>query len=372
MSYTEQEARRAVIDAGHRLLKAGLVARTWGNISARISDSAFLITPSGRAYDTLRPEDLVIVDMNDLTYEGSRKPSSEKGIHADAYRLRPDIHFIIHTHQLYASVFGVGGQPLENGMTDGPVPCAAYGLPSTDRLRKAVAREVEDHPDALAILMKNHGALCMGKDEADAFKVSRQLEAACQARLAFLRKRILAASLGEADDYGKSVRKGSRFLLTYKGKKRIYDMRHMPDNPSKAARLHAAIYKKTHAACVYHDKSRAVRAWSRKAALLRPYVDDLAQIGGTCIECVDGQDISRVTKALESSNAVCLFGNGALCVGASKEDALAVSMILKKGALAALYAQTLPDCAPLGKSDAFLQRMIYLQNYSKKKEDGGC
>ena len=59
MSYTEEEARRLVVDAGIRLVKEGLTARTWGNISARISDSEFIITPSGMAYESLRPGDLV-------------------------------------------------------------------------------------------------------------------------------------------------------------------------------------------------------------------------------------------------------------------------------------------------------------------------
>ena len=58
MKYSEQDARRLVVQSGHRLLERGLVARTWGNISARVSDTHFVITPSGRSYDTLQPEDL--------------------------------------------------------------------------------------------------------------------------------------------------------------------------------------------------------------------------------------------------------------------------------------------------------------------------
>ena len=82
MKYDEKEARDLVVQAGHQLLECGLVARTWGNISARISDTHFVITPSGRGYETLQPEDLVLVQISDCAYEGERKPSSEKGIHA--------------------------------------------------------------------------------------------------------------------------------------------------------------------------------------------------------------------------------------------------------------------------------------------------
>ena len=83
MAYTEAEARNLVILSARRLVDAGLTARTWGNLSARISDEQFVITPSGLGYDIMEPEDLVVVNISDLSYEGNRKPSSEKGIHAD-------------------------------------------------------------------------------------------------------------------------------------------------------------------------------------------------------------------------------------------------------------------------------------------------
>ena len=95
MAYTEHEARKLVVEAGRRLLERGLVARTWGNISARVSDTHFIITPSGMAYDTMTEDHLVLVDGRDGSYQGERKPSSERGIHADAYRLRPAVNFVI-------------------------------------------------------------------------------------------------------------------------------------------------------------------------------------------------------------------------------------------------------------------------------------
>ena len=103
MPYHEEEARRLVIQAGLLLTEKKLIARTWGNISARICDTQFVITPSGRAYDTLKPEDLVKVNIADGSYTASNKPSSECGVHLAAYQLRRDISFVIHTHQFYAS-----------------------------------------------------------------------------------------------------------------------------------------------------------------------------------------------------------------------------------------------------------------------------
>ena len=84
MAYTETEARRLVAEAGRILLGEHLVARTWGNISARISEDEIIVTPSGRAYDTLKEEDLVKVNVHDLSYVGTMTPTSEKGMHADA------------------------------------------------------------------------------------------------------------------------------------------------------------------------------------------------------------------------------------------------------------------------------------------------
>ena len=104
MQEREAKAREAVVEAGRRLFERGLVARTWGNVSARVSEHLFVITPSGRAYEHLRPEDLVLLDCRDLAKLGRQKPSSEKGIHADAYRLRPEVNFVIHTHQDMASI----------------------------------------------------------------------------------------------------------------------------------------------------------------------------------------------------------------------------------------------------------------------------
>ena len=174
MIYTEQEARELVLEAGRRLIEKKLIARTWGNISARVSETAFIITPSGRAYETLRPEDLVLVQVADGSYEGDIKPSSEKGIHAAAYALRPEVGFIIHTHQFYASAVCAEGE-------DTPAaPCAGYGLPGTGKLKKAVAAVIAAHPEQNAFLMARHGAICLGGTPEEAFQTADRLEDDCR------------------------------------------------------------------------------------------------------------------------------------------------------------------------------------------------
>ena len=105
--YSEKEAREILVKAGLELVRTGLIARTWGNISARISDEEFIITPSGIPYERLTADMMVKVKISDLSYEGDIKPSSEKGIHAKAYLYRKDVSFIIHTHQTYATALSV-------------------------------------------------------------------------------------------------------------------------------------------------------------------------------------------------------------------------------------------------------------------------
>lgn len=131
------EAKAIVVEAGKKLVDSGLIARTWGNVSCRISENQFVITPSGRAYETLTPDEIVLVNIEDLTYEGEIKPSSEKGIHAAAYKLRPEINFVIHTHQINASIVSALGMDINNVSGENctiigdNVPIASYGLPGT-------------------------------------------------------------------------------------------------------------------------------------------------------------------------------------------------------------------------------------------------
>ena len=174
MAYSESEARDLVIKAGHELIEKKLIARTWGNISARISDNEFIITPSGRAYETLSPEELVKVRIDSLEYDGEIKPSSEKGIHASAYALRPDCDFVIHTHQFYASAICA-----EEKDTDF-APCAEYGISGSSKLRKNVEKVMSDNPDSKMFLMSKHGAVCLGDTYKEAFAVADDLESKCK------------------------------------------------------------------------------------------------------------------------------------------------------------------------------------------------
>ena len=399
------EAKNIVIKAGHELLKAGLIVRTWGNISCRINDTQFVITPSGKAYDTLTPDDIVLVNIADLSYDGDVKPSSEKGIHASCYELRPDINFVIHTHQKNASVVStlgldinnIAGEEAEIIGTD--VPCATYGLPGQPKLREGVINALKRSPSKAAI-MKHHGAVCLGTDYEDAFAVANALESVCEK---FIIERCCEVSGKAVETFSgvvdyvtevfksdskykaakefvpcDSTRKGDCFFIGEKDKQcAIIDTKsgaligggEIPDS----ADMHWAIYKKRKDVnYIRHTKDENVVAMSRKGKTMKPFLDDLAQLCGPVVKCAvfnpsDTLKTSKkVVKALGKRNAVLIKDNGAVCVAGNQYDAEAVEIVMEKGCKTAVGAELYAETKPIGAFDAHLMNFIYKVKYSKK------
>lgn len=375
MAYSIEEAKELVICAGKILVEKGLIARTWGNISARISDEQFVVTPSGLAYETLTPEQIVAVNTADCSYEGNIKPSSEKGIHAEAYRMRPEVNFIIHTHQVMASVLSIEGKDIEvhddeyKRILGDIVPCAAYGMPSTGKLRKKVAEAVCNYPGSKAVLMKYHGTMCMGKDLENSFEIALALERMAEERYRKVCRENKKPS-ASITDYGRSKREGNTFILKCGGHAAEYRIDGLPEGAPKAAVLHAEIYKCGNAIHIIHSTDEEVVEASSTGRILRPLLDDLAQIAGVNIKAVKNgfMNAKAVAKELKNKNAVLLENEGALCTGITESDAEAVAMVLRKGCAADLYAAALNKTDRLSTADAYIQRIIYVKKYSKMKK----
>lgn len=178
-----QETKQMVADAGRRLIKEGLVAGTWGNISVRFGDE-MVITPSGVDYETAGPEDMVVVNIETLEYTHDRKTSSEMKLHAQIYRQRKEIHGIVHTHSMNVSTVAAARRevpPILDDMVQiiGPsIRVAKYALPSTKKLVKETVKALKGR---FAALMANHGAIAIGRDLEEAFTVSIIMEKACKA-----------------------------------------------------------------------------------------------------------------------------------------------------------------------------------------------
>jgi L-fuculose-phosphate aldolase len=179
-----EEAKNMVCNAGKQLLKEGLVARTWGNVSVRISNTQMVITPSGRSYNELTPNDMVLVDFYTLKHVGSIKPSSELKLHCQIYKTRPHINAVIHTHQMYASIVAAAQKDVvvlyeahQKILGAKIIKAAPYALPNTKKITVESARAIED---SNAALMANHGVVCIGEKLENAFDVARTLEDACK------------------------------------------------------------------------------------------------------------------------------------------------------------------------------------------------
>lgn len=175
--------KQKIIDAGKAMSSKNLTVDTWGNLSMKDSDGNIYITPSGMPYNTLCEEDICVLDPNGNQIEGERKPSIEKMLHVLIYQKRTDVQAILHTHPIHSTVFGVLHQPIPV-ITDemaqaigGDVKCAAYALPGSKELAENVASSLGN---LQAVLMSNHGAVCVGKNMKECFKVAAVLETSAE------------------------------------------------------------------------------------------------------------------------------------------------------------------------------------------------
>jgi L-fuculose-phosphate aldolase len=178
------EIRKQIAEAGLRLVKEGLVTRSWGNISQRVDDRHMLITPSGRTYESLKPEEIVLMNYHTLTYEGKIKPSSEYHLHAEIYKQRRETNAVIHTHQINATTVATARRevpPIIDDMVQiiGPsVRVSKYTLAGTQKFAKNAVKALRGRQ---AALLANHGAVCVGRNLEEAFTASEVLEKACKA-----------------------------------------------------------------------------------------------------------------------------------------------------------------------------------------------
>jgi L-ribulose-5-phosphate 4-epimerase len=172
--------RQEVTRLNQELPKNNLVAWTSGNVSARDAESGHVvIKPSGIAFEDLRPEDMVVVDIEGEVVEGALKPSSDVYSHLYIYRHRPDVGGVVHTHSRYATAFAAAGlsiPPVLTAIADefgGPIPCGGFALIGDEAIGKVVIESIGDSP---AVLLKNHGVFTIGKDARAAVKAAVMTE----------------------------------------------------------------------------------------------------------------------------------------------------------------------------------------------------
>ncbi|MGB9847471.1 MAG: class II aldolase/adducin family protein [Desulfotomaculales bacterium] len=180
MSVAAEKIREQVARYGSRMATAGLVAGTWGNLSARVpKEECIVITPSGLPYNNLTGKDMVVLNMQGEVLEGERRPSTEYMLHLAIYRARPDVNAILHTHSIYASALAVVRKPIPPILEDlvqmvgGGVPVAPYARAGTKELARVAA---ETLGSLGAVLLANHGVVGVGRTLEEALVVCQIVE----------------------------------------------------------------------------------------------------------------------------------------------------------------------------------------------------
>jgi len=181
------ETRKQVVETGIQMLLTNLTVGTWGNISCRVPGEDYIaITPTGMSYDTLVPEDIVILDLRGNIISGTRKPSIEVPLHLAIYNARQDVKAIVHTHSAYATAMAVARKEIPGAVEDlvqivgGKVRINEYALPGTEQLGINTVKAMEGRQ---AVLLANHGMLGTGRDLKEAFRVCQVVEKSAQITL---------------------------------------------------------------------------------------------------------------------------------------------------------------------------------------------
>ncbi|MBN1309990.1 MAG: L-ribulose-5-phosphate 4-epimerase [Anaerolineae bacterium] len=175
-----EKLKEELVSLHLELPKHNLVVWTGGNVSARDPESGLVaIKPSGVRYEDLRPEHIVVVNLDGEVVEGDLKPSSDTASHLYIYRHRADVGSVVHTHSPYASAFAAVGRPIPVVLTaiadefGGPIPCGGFALIGDEAIGKVV---VESIGKSTAVLLKNHGVFTIGKDAKAAVKAAVMTE----------------------------------------------------------------------------------------------------------------------------------------------------------------------------------------------------
>ena len=162
------------------LPRNGLVTWTGGNVSARDPETGYVvIKPSGVRYEDLRPEHMVVVDMEGQVVEGKLKFSSDTASHLYIYRHRSDVNGVVHTHSAYATAFAALGRSIPvylTAMADefgGPIPCGGFALIGSEEIGRVALEAIGD---SRAVLLKNHGVFTIGPTAEAAVKAAVMVE----------------------------------------------------------------------------------------------------------------------------------------------------------------------------------------------------
>lgn len=383
---TEIEKKQLVIKAGILLSEKKLVERTWGNVSVRFDSDYFAISPTGASYYNLKPKDIPVVNLKELTFIGFRKPSSELLLHAYIYRNYPEVSFILHTHQRFASLLSLffAGQSGSIKVVDRyknvlgeNIPSAEYAEAGTEQIAENVIKiSIALNRKALfncsgIVLMASHGVVCFAQSFDEAFNVVQTLED-------FAKVTIL------------DCLKKHGIFLEKNGKLQTYTKETLPTNEENSIlnKLCSLIFSEdssiafitlsTLPVSQYISKKLDTQLFTYIADFalrcIPAYFDDVAQIlGELAIIISNDKDIDSFEKyskaILEKSNALVLKGIGVLFFSQKEEETVYMTSIFEKNALSFLLSLHDQNIVALTKENASSLHTSFMQGYSKLKNE---
>lgn len=205
-----EKLREEFLAYANKLKDEGLVSEgvNKGSMSVRVDSDKFLISPSKLDYSELRPEQINVM-RTDGTFESQPAPiSRDSYFHLAIYNARPDVNAIIHTHSKYATALCLAGKPLPYitvGMKfhcAGSVDIAPFALPNSEACTQYT---LEGLADKKAVLLQNHGLVCVGETLKDCYETARFVEELSESYIhASLLGTVNEIQLGKEVAYGKA------------------------------------------------------------------------------------------------------------------------------------------------------------------------
>lgn len=178
---SEYRSRQEIVRVTRIVANQGLIRSSDGNISIRLDKERFLVTPSGLYKMAMEPDDPILVNQAGEVLEGKPglHPTSEVGMHLEAYRQRPDIHAVLHAHPPYTTALTIAGLPFPTNYLPevlialGDVPTAPYATPGTQALAESIRTLIQEHD---TVLLSNHGSITVGRSLEKALIALERLE----------------------------------------------------------------------------------------------------------------------------------------------------------------------------------------------------
>ncbi|WP_029409583.1 class II aldolase/adducin family protein [Treponema pedis] len=363
---TATDAKLTVIKMGKKLLHTGLTIRTWGNVSVRIDNDNFAITPSGCGYENLKPDNIVLLNINTPDLFGSVRPSSERLLHAEIYKKKSSIRFIIHTHQKFASAAAgcLNSIPVKDNkakkLLKNFIPCAEYAPSGSKELAFNVAECLGNEG---AVLMPYHGAVCVGETLKEAFLRAQTLENIC--------RNFIFSELPE-------------FAEFYTNFPNDYKEKHLDNSfpiSKRSDTIKPLIYQKIYdsypeinfiepsglPASAYLLTKTNVKNFIDKEKLIPAFLEDFAQIAGENIFSISYKDMGKNTaKYLQNRNALLIENKTLLCCVSDYDDMIALKEICEKNFTAFFLSKKFKTYSPLEANYVKELRKGYINDYSKR------